>query len=101
VQSIRLITVTKNEKGSEDVVATYRFCESTWKTNMHTKFLAADGSWQVSDFQMLESTITFFSAETCGISSCVDDRTAADRVPRNDKKTRWKDDDFTQQTNEK
>jgi len=29
-----------------------------------TKFL--DGSWQVSDFQMLESTIKFLPAESCG-----------------------------------
>lgn len=45
-----------------------------------TKFLAADdGSWQVSDFQMLESAIKFLPAETCGIPSYVD-QAAADRV---------------------
>jgi len=55
VRSIKLITVAENERGSEDAATTYRFCESIWKANAHTKFLAADGSWQVSDFQMLES----------------------------------------------
>lgn len=66
---------------------------------MRTKFLTTDAtavSWQVSDFQVLESTIKFLPAETCGISSYIDDQATADRVSVTTKRTRWKDDGFTQ-----
>lgn len=61
-----------------------------------TKFL--DGSWRVSDFQILESAIKFLPAEPCGE---VRRQSGSGSGLLNDKKTRWKDDGFTQHTNEK